>query len=289
MDCEKFDEHVMDALYGELPELTEAALRRHVESCARCAAAYASLKATREAAVLPLEEPSADLEDRILAAEKTVYGRAPWHKKLVRAAAWAGSHAMRPQLAMAALFMFVIGSSLLLLRARPGTVAAPVSVEQQGSPEMARADKQQISGEGGPLAGRAAMDDRAESEKAPAKGARSGEGLKADAATLATAEAPAATAAPSAVPAPTVADDAGTLLAEAKALKDRDGCTAAAPKLESVAKNFAGTDEGKAAADELARCAHPSGAAGGSMAKSAAPSATATAKPTATATVPPGP
>ena len=38
MDCEKFDEHVIDALYGELDELTAAALRRHVESCSRCAA-----------------------------------------------------------------------------------------------------------------------------------------------------------------------------------------------------------------------------------------------------------
>ncbi len=42
---------------------------------------------------------------------------------------------MRPQLAMAALFMFVIGSSLLLLRARPGTMAPPVLVSEQGRPE----------------------------------------------------------------------------------------------------------------------------------------------------------
>ena len=37
MDCEKFDQHVIDALYDELDELTHAALKRHVEGCSRCA------------------------------------------------------------------------------------------------------------------------------------------------------------------------------------------------------------------------------------------------------------
>jgi hypothetical protein len=138
MDCEKFDEHVIDALYGELDELTAAALRRHVESCSRCAAIFANLKSARDVSTLPLEEPPADLEERILTAERAVQRSAPWHKKLMRAAAWAGSHAMRPQLAMAALFMFVIGSSLLLLRAKPGTFA-PVSVSERGAPSEAEA------------------------------------------------------------------------------------------------------------------------------------------------------
>ena len=35
MDCEKFDQHVIDALYDELDELTHAALKRHVEGCSR--------------------------------------------------------------------------------------------------------------------------------------------------------------------------------------------------------------------------------------------------------------
>ena len=41
---------------------------------------------------------------------------------------------MRPQLAMAALFMFVIGSSMMLLRARPGTLSPPVTVRDEGRP-----------------------------------------------------------------------------------------------------------------------------------------------------------
>ena len=38
MDCEKFDQHVIEALYDELDELTYASLKRHVEGCSRCAA-----------------------------------------------------------------------------------------------------------------------------------------------------------------------------------------------------------------------------------------------------------
>src|SRR5580693_2077413 len=133
MDCEKFDQHVIDELYDELDELTHAALRRHVEGCGRCAGVYAGLRATREVGILPLVEPPDDLEARILDAVAVAQQRAPWHKKALRGLAWAGSHAMRPQLAMAALFFLVIGSSLLLLRARPGTLG-PVSVTERGSP-----------------------------------------------------------------------------------------------------------------------------------------------------------
>src|SRR3569832_2263661 len=129
MDCEKFDQHVIDALYDELDELTHAALKRHVEGCSRCAGVYSGLRATRAVGILPLEEPSDGLEARILEAVSVAQQKTPWHKKVLRGLAWAGSHAMRPQLAMAALFFLVIGSSLLLLRAKPGTVGvAPVRI-----------------------------------------------------------------------------------------------------------------------------------------------------------------
>jgi hypothetical protein len=291
MDCEKFDEQVMDALYGELPELTEAALRRHVESCARCGPAYASLKAAKDGAALTLEEPSVELEQRILAAEKTAYGRAPWHRKVVRAAAWAGSHAMRPQLAMAALFMFVIGSSLLLLRARPGTVAAPVSVDQQGAPELARAEKNKDAAEGDarPAARAAAGNERDDRM-------RDGSGQETLSKGAAAAEAPAATAAASAAPpSPTDAPSeggSGLALSAARSLRDKDGCAAAVPSLEAITRQFPGSDEAKQATEELSRCAHVAakvaaptpGAQGGATATSSAPSS-----PPATATVAPGP
>src|SRR5688500_5227396 len=131
MDCEKFDSHVIDALYGELDEVTHAAIKRHAETCSRCAGVLSGLRATREVGLLPLEEPSDDLEDRILEAAAAAQKKAPWHRKLVRGIAWAGSRAMRPELAMAAVLVLILGSSLLLLRAKPGTHGvAPVRVTE---------------------------------------------------------------------------------------------------------------------------------------------------------------
>jgi hypothetical protein len=140
MDCEKFDQHVIDALYDELDELTHAALRRHVEGCSRCAGIFSGLRATREVGVLPFEEPSDELEARILDAVAIAQRKTPWPRKLLRGLAWAGSHAMRPQLAMAALFFLVIGSSLLLLRPKPGTGDAPVRVTENGVPTPEQAE-----------------------------------------------------------------------------------------------------------------------------------------------------
>ena len=135
MDCEQFDHHVLDALYGELDELTTADLLRHVEGCSRCKDAYAGLRATRDVGVLPLLEPSQGLEARILDAVRGAQAKTPWPRKVLRALTWAGSHAMRPQLAMAAVFSLVVGSSMLLLRARPGTSGmVPLRVTEHGSP-----------------------------------------------------------------------------------------------------------------------------------------------------------
>jgi hypothetical protein len=134
MDCERFDEYVMDALYGELDELSAEALKRHVEGCPRCSNVLTTLKSTRAALQLPVVTPSDDLHDRILEAERVAVRRLPFHRKLIRSAAWAGSHAMRPQLAMAAVLMLVVGSSMMLLRARPGSIAPPVTVLEEGRP-----------------------------------------------------------------------------------------------------------------------------------------------------------
>ena len=43
-------------------------MKRHAESCARCSTLESGLQATLDVGVLPLEEPSDDLEDRILDA-----------------------------------------------------------------------------------------------------------------------------------------------------------------------------------------------------------------------------
>jgi hypothetical protein len=268
MDCEKFDQHVIDALYEELDELTAAALKRHTEGCTRCAPIFAGLKNAREAATLPLEEPSADLEARILAAEKAALRRAPWYFKVVRGAAWAGSLAMRPQLAMAALFMLVVGSSLLLLRARPGTLGAPVQVTQRGEPgptadtgqqgartrDVRPAEAQKVAGGAPRDEGSYGREDRAEKDKAGER--------------TAAPEAPAAvgqtgSAAPAAAPPSPVATaesltanmtPAAGDLAAARRAKAESGCTVALQQFDSIAKNYPASDEANVAKQEAQAC-----------------------------------
>ncbi len=53
MDCEKFEQAMMDELYGELDELTSAAAKRHVAVCAKCASLLEGLRATKRVASLP--------------------------------------------------------------------------------------------------------------------------------------------------------------------------------------------------------------------------------------------
>ncbi len=134
MDCEKFDRIVLDLLYEELDELTSAAAKRHVEHCSRCRGIAAGLRATREVGVLPLEEAPPGLETRILEAEHQANAVLPLRKRVGRGISLLASYAMRPQLAMAALLLLMIGSSLLLLRARPGARES-VQVTERGIPE----------------------------------------------------------------------------------------------------------------------------------------------------------
>src|SRR5579871_1978842 len=118
MDCEKFESAMMDELYGELDELTSAAAKRHIASCARCAARISGLRATRRVATVPLVDPPAGLEERILAAARDATTVVPIRRRMAHAVSLAGSWAMRPQTAMAAVFLVMVGSSLLLLRGR---------------------------------------------------------------------------------------------------------------------------------------------------------------------------
>jgi len=137
VDCEKFESLLIDELYGELDEVTSAAVRRHAAGCARCGALLSGLRATRKVAALPMEEPSADLEDRILSAvreqQKVLPLRARASSVLSRAGAWA----MRPQTAMAAVFLLVIGTSFVLVQSRKEMRSASSNAE--GTPMQAAA------------------------------------------------------------------------------------------------------------------------------------------------------
>jgi len=134
MDCEKFDRVVLDLLYGELDELTEAAAKRHIEHCSRCKGVSSGLRATREVGTLALVDPPDSLELGILEAERRMNAKLPLGKRLGRAVSILAVYAMRPQLAMAALLLLMIGSSLFFLRARPGAQDS-VLVTERGTPE----------------------------------------------------------------------------------------------------------------------------------------------------------
>jgi hypothetical protein len=127
MDCEKFESAMMDELYGDLDELTSAAAKRHVTGCARCAALFGGLRATRRVAVLPRVETPPGLEERILAAAREAQKVVPIRRRAAHVLSVAGSWAMRPQTAMAALFLVMIGSSVLLLRSRSAKAPAASS------------------------------------------------------------------------------------------------------------------------------------------------------------------
>jgi hypothetical protein len=136
MDCEKFESAMMDELYGELDELTSAAAKRHVAGCARCTALLGGLRATRRLAAVPLVELPPGLEERILAAAKEAQKIVPIRRRASRVLSLAGSWAMRPQTAMAALFLVMIGTSVLLLRGRSARApaSAAVTVTEEGAP-----------------------------------------------------------------------------------------------------------------------------------------------------------
>lgn len=139
MDCEKFEPLLLDELYEELDELTSAGVKRHVSGCARCAGILNGMKATRRAAALPIMAVPIGLEERILAAAKEAQRQAnvvvPFRTRASRALTVAGRWAMRPQTAMAAVFLLMMGTSAFLIRSNPrANKDAAVSVTVEGAP-----------------------------------------------------------------------------------------------------------------------------------------------------------
>lgn len=285
MDCERFDDSVMDALYGELDELSAEALKRHVDACARCSSQWEKFKATRAAIQLPVVEPSDGLTDRILEAEGRALRRLPFHRKVVRAAAWAGSHAMRPQLAMAALFMFVIGSSMMLLRARPGSVSPPVTVRDEGRPLSEEADERRRGAEHDALqadeydAPRAAKPQRADGKSLEYAAPEAKSGGAASARALAEA---------TSTPLEAEDQDAGGKgdaqegLARGLSLKGSGNCEEAVATLKAVEQQYPGSKEAERAKAE--RIATKCTAGGDQGNDGGTPNAAPTPTPQATAT-----
>ncbi len=143
MDCEKFEATMLDELYGELDELTVAASKRHVGGCARCSALMAGLRATRKLVTLPVVAPSEGFESRLLSAVQGAEADAGRPRLgFAQFISLAGRWAMRPQTAMAAVFLLMVGtSSLLLTRKAPRSALEAAStsftVTENGTPAAA--------------------------------------------------------------------------------------------------------------------------------------------------------
>lgn len=173
MNCETADNLILDELYGELDEASRPLLAAHLETCSSCRASKARLVRGKEAAAaLPPVEAPDSLEARILAmlpadgesdADTSAVGAnehgdvavdgdgdgatsakvVPITAAVVsmRAASRsrrffsaAGNWAMRPQTAMAAVFLLMVGTSTLALRMKHKNSEAAMSVSEQGAP-----------------------------------------------------------------------------------------------------------------------------------------------------------
>jgi hypothetical protein len=153
MDCDKVESAIIDELYGELDEVTSAAVRRHLAGCSRCTTLLTGLRATRKLAALPLVEPPPGLEGRILRAAGAGEGLAPAGRHFSRVVSAAGSWAMRPQSAMAAVFLVMLGASVLLLRGRSSRApaSAEMIVTEKGTPAPAAVPIPPSPGQAGEL------------------------------------------------------------------------------------------------------------------------------------------
>lgn len=145
MDCEQFDQHVMELLYEEADKSLSAQLQRHVEHCKRCAAQWSELRAVRKMVVLAKYEVPVGVEEEVLELAREYQRRLPWHRRLGRWISWAGAYSMRPQIAMGALLLLMIGSGLILVRTKPGAwQMGVVRVTERGVPERVGAESAQL-------------------------------------------------------------------------------------------------------------------------------------------------
>lgn len=293
MDCEKFDRIVLDLLYGELDELTEAAARRHIEHCSRCKGVSSGLRATREVGALSLVDPPDSLELGILEAERRMNAALPLGKRLGRGVSILAVYAMRPQVAMAALLLLMIGSSLFFLRSRTSaednvlvtergvaeTEAEHVAilpapdrrVTEAAAPLASAMPKAAAKGEAVAMRGREEQAKAAEATPAPAEAA-----LDQAAPGAADNEAPAGSEPVDSMEAATAAFQGGryveaqrrfeeiaarggadapsAALQAVEALRRQRGCPAAAPRYDDVHSRYPGTSVGSEAAWQAGDC-----------------------------------
>lgn len=182
MNCSDYESLMMDELYEELDPERSAQLAQHKGECAACRQAALDLRAFKADLQVPAVEIPAGLHERIMAKVDAAIdgaheadGSAPANLTpatpanlnagstdakvlrprwgMARVISTAGAWAMRPQTAMAAVFLLMVGSSAWLLRGQRQEAAARVELEQ-GAP--LGAEPEQASSEPSPEAEREA-------------------------------------------------------------------------------------------------------------------------------------
>lgn len=166
MDCEACNNLLLDHLYEELDEVRSAAVRKHLDGCADCTAAFERLAGGRRVGGLlrPIEAPLANaaLHEAIHAAAiANARPRAEGASEAVapvipigpvsRIPRWmsrVGEMAMRRQVAMAAVFLLMVGFGLgyhqfqsptrpVQLTDEPGAEVIPATELPQAPPQVA--------------------------------------------------------------------------------------------------------------------------------------------------------
>ncbi len=176
MDCEKLDAMAMDLVDPDGAGEIDASLastraqqaEEHLAGCARCTALVARLrKGLAAAGELELEDAPSLLESRILAAAAIAKPSPSWPRRASRVVSTAGSWAMRPQVAMAAVLVVMLGMSAILLRG--GLPSRRTKVTDEGTP-VATLEPVSPEGAGAPavIGGEKLADEKSES-KAKAK------------------------------------------------------------------------------------------------------------------------
>lgn len=214
MTCEEFEANEMDALHGDCDAATAAAFDAHMATCDRCRSRHERLRATRTFPSLVLEPAPAALEARILAA---VDAAVPPPAAPARASAGAQIFAFlsKPQLAMAAAVLLVLGAGAIFLRR--ASERAPAAQAVAGADEN--------------TAAKAAAPPSPVATAAPTTAA--------SAVVVAAADAPSPR---SAAMGAAVAKPTDPAFSTAKALYDDGNCKQALPKLEALAKSNAEAD-----------------------------------------------
>jgi len=270
MDCAKCDPLLIDELYGELDEVTSAAVRRHVEACAQCSEAWQKISRGKELAGAISEQVPEGLETKILDAVKEAQKVVPIRSRASRALSWAGSWAMRPQTAMAALFLLMIGSSAIYLGRGRSQPASEMSADEGYAIEKDRAASPAAPSPESPAASAMAMANAPSPPPAPPAQFAPAKKAKMDMAeefepyaqreskgsgALGIGGASAGAAPPAQARAAADVETATTSsLREARAVRDQQGCPSAVSRYDAIAAKSPGTQEAATATYEAAKC-----------------------------------